>query len=477
MRKTGSKMLIISLMVVAVCLTFNSETFAQMSDIENHWAKKEIGILAEKGVLEGYSDGTFRPENHITKVEFYKTINALLGFDREIDVVYPDVKKNDWFYHEVRKGAAAGYLSLEGKINPNVPITREEAARIIGIAFGLENDGVEVAEGFVDGKEISQSAKGYVGVLKEKGYIEGYPDGSFKPRGNITRAEACKMIVNVSGNIVKTPGEYTQNVNGNMVVTVPGVVLKDMTIEGDLYISEGVSNGPIIIKNVNVKGEVYITAGEKNNITFENSSMKKVVVNREGSKLEFKKSKVNTLEICSKNVHIKYDGEVDKLIAKEDVNINDKLIEKGKDIKDALEEKVKDVEEKPSIPIIPTTPDTPTIPDTPDTPDIPTPEPDPDPTVEPQVKAIFHRSKLSSFGRVSIEEIKGVEGAYKFSIVFKYSDGETTDTVGPVEIDNGETTEIFYNGKYPVDIQIYDEAGKIIYTFKNITLKIKEWCE
>ena len=85
MRKTGSKMLIISLMVVAVCLTFNSETFAQMSDIENHWAKKEIGILAEKGVLEGYSDGTFRPENHITKVEFYKTINALLGFDREID--------------------------------------------------------------------------------------------------------------------------------------------------------------------------------------------------------------------------------------------------------------------------------------------------------------------------------------------------------------------------------------------------------
>lgn len=76
---------------------------------------------------------------------------------------------------------------------------------------------------------------------------------------------------------------------------------------------------------------------------------------------------------------------------------------------------------------------------------------------------------LDNFGEVSIK-ITGIDGAKKFSVAFKYSDGTTEDTVGPVNIGEN-TTAIFYDGKNPVTITIYGEDGVTpIYVFEDVTL-------
>lgn len=76
---------------------------------------------------------------------------------------------------------------------------------------------------------------------------------------------------------------------------------------------------------------------------------------------------------------------------------------------------------------------------------------------------------LDNFGEVSIK-ITGIDGAKKFSVAFKYSDGTTEDTVGPVNIGEN-TTAIFYSGEHPVTITIYGEDGTPIHVFENVSLK------
>lgn len=78
------------LLAILLVLSSSITSFAQMNDIENHWGKEAISYLVEKGVLCGHPDGTFRPDNPMTKAEFYKVINELLGFKEKAVVTYSD---------------------------------------------------------------------------------------------------------------------------------------------------------------------------------------------------------------------------------------------------------------------------------------------------------------------------------------------------------------------------------------------------
>lgn len=168
----------------------------KFTDINNHWAKEEIEFMIDHNIINGYGDGRFKPDNNITNVEFYKIINHLLGYKQKLEVKFKDVKTSDWFYNEVAKSLAAGYIDESENINPNELITREEVARIIGIASKIERN-VKGALDFKDHTDISLEAKAYAGALKENGYIEGYEDGSFGPKRNITRAEVVKILFNM----------------------------------------------------------------------------------------------------------------------------------------------------------------------------------------------------------------------------------------------------------------------------------------
>ena len=62
------------LLVALMILPSGSFSFGQETDISDHWAKEEINYLIEKGIVNGYPDGTFRPERNITRAEFYKLV-------------------------------------------------------------------------------------------------------------------------------------------------------------------------------------------------------------------------------------------------------------------------------------------------------------------------------------------------------------------------------------------------------------------
>ncbi len=176
---------------------------AAVSDIGNHWAKEEISYLVEKGTVNGYDDGTFKPNKNVTRAEFLKMVNNVFQLSEMKDIHFTDVKEDDWYYDEVRKAVAAGYISgyEDGTIRANRPITREEASKIIAMVSELNYDMGDMSLDFKDNSEIGDWAKPYVGTMKYNGYMNGYEDETFRPKKQITRGETAKILADISMDI------------------------------------------------------------------------------------------------------------------------------------------------------------------------------------------------------------------------------------------------------------------------------------
>ena len=166
-------------------------TFADVSD---HWAKEYIDELVEKGSISGYEDGTFKPDNTITRAEFTKIIVSVFGLSGNSISEYSDVPDGAWYSEYIAKASANGVIyGSDGMFFPNKNITRQDAALIIYRVLKLKNIETQVGDTFADFEEISDYAKDAVAGMSGIGIISGY-DGNFMPNNNITRAEAATMI-------------------------------------------------------------------------------------------------------------------------------------------------------------------------------------------------------------------------------------------------------------------------------------------
>lgn len=165
----------------------------------------EIQVCAlHSAYISGYSDGSFRPDKSITRAEaaqmFYLLAKAdgytpSSGSSKEF---FPDVKKSDWYYDAVKYladiGVASGYPDETFK--PNSTITRAE---FIAMAMRLiELDAISGTASFTDVPK-SHWAAGYIAAARDAGYISGYPNGSFGPEKQITRAEAVTILGRIRG--------------------------------------------------------------------------------------------------------------------------------------------------------------------------------------------------------------------------------------------------------------------------------------
>lgn len=166
------------------------------SDINSHWAKAEIKDFILKGYIDGYNDGTFRPDNSITRAEFIKLVNRAFNYTTQGTKTFKDVASNEWYYNEVLIATNAGYIDgyNDDTFRPNDKISREEVAKIVATINNKSGDGVL---NFKDNKDISDWAKPYVDAVSDNNLMGGYDGNIFKPKANITRAESVTTLSRV----------------------------------------------------------------------------------------------------------------------------------------------------------------------------------------------------------------------------------------------------------------------------------------
>ncbi|MEN6388982.1 MAG: S-layer homology domain-containing protein [Syntrophomonas sp.] len=180
----------------------NPQYFQFVDVPASFWASDAIMKIYRLGYVNGYPDGTFKPENQITRAEFVSILDKVLNLSNYSPAVpdFSDVASEDWFYQAVENAVHAGIIRGYGSIfGPDRQVTREEVAVILVNALGKQDEAKACTgekTSFTDDASISDWARGFVVVAVKHGLIGGYPDGEFKAQGSATRAEACAVITN-----------------------------------------------------------------------------------------------------------------------------------------------------------------------------------------------------------------------------------------------------------------------------------------
>ena len=195
------KILAITLSLV---LVFSMTCFAAgFSDLSSdHWAYRNILVLAENGVINGYPDGTFKPENTITRGEFFKLIMTATEGEEffEIANLVASTWTAPYMNYAENKGLMMNGTSTE---NANDEITRLEMAVVLSKVANYKNikesysdDGTGVVENieFNDISNLSELNQAYINRVADLGLVRGYTDGSFRPNGYMTRAEVATIV-------------------------------------------------------------------------------------------------------------------------------------------------------------------------------------------------------------------------------------------------------------------------------------------
>jgi hypothetical protein len=207
----------------------------EFSDTSDHWADTEVTAMVEAGVITGYDDGTFKPENDLLRSEAAALLYRVLGIDEpaapEADP-FTDVDAGSWY---------AGYIAYlesidvvtgnpDGTYQPAETINRAEFLTLALNTYYYLGDetlqeAIDTAKAAADGTEFADvDGKAWfvevAGAAKELGFVQGYSCGEnkcFNADNNITRAEATTILYNMFSDMLM-PAESTEAVESTEVV-------------------------------------------------------------------------------------------------------------------------------------------------------------------------------------------------------------------------------------------------------------------
>jgi len=173
---------------------------------KDHWAYEDIMWMLERNIIDGVGKDRFEPNGIVTRAQFAKMmVNTLnLQLYKPQTPSFLDVKKNSWAYPYVESAKVylTGFRTDKGDYyKPDFPAVREDMAVALVKALGYNNEAVDesILSIFTDANQISPNLRKYVALSVKYGLIQGYTENGktvFKPNGNLTRAQAAKLLHN-----------------------------------------------------------------------------------------------------------------------------------------------------------------------------------------------------------------------------------------------------------------------------------------
>ena len=229
------------------------------------WYAEAVSAAVDNGLLYGKSATIIDPNGAMTRAEMAAIINRSFGCYKTADISqYKDVSKDKWYYKDIALAAQMGTYNgrSTSTMAPDAPISRQEAMTVVARALELDYDAYAKTDlsVFSDRSEISNWALPYVRAMVGADYIHGRGK-VLAPLDNITRAEFAQIFANIIGSYITVKGTYDKDIKGSVLIRTNEVMLKDMTVDGDLIIGCGAADGKITLDNVTVKGRLLVWGG------------------------------------------------------------------------------------------------------------------------------------------------------------------------------------------------------------------------
>ncbi|NLT48776.1 MAG: hypothetical protein GXX92_10245, partial [Clostridiales bacterium] len=271
--KKLSCLLLSGALIFGLFLPAESHGASSFKDIKGHWAEQYIETAVAQGIIKGYTDGRFLPDEKVSRAEFISMVNRALGNTATGNTRFNDVPSGAWYYADVSKAVTAGFVSGfdDGTFRPNHKITRQEAAVMLARIIPTYGYSTNLSR-YGDYRSISDWAYTAMSKVSGKGYISGYTDGKIHPLDSLTRAQAAKIISDI---IIK-----------ETIVSTDPIVKKDGTkLSGKIYsnnvtIHKDLDDGDATIENCVILGKLIVQGGGDSTVTVNNSRVADAVINR-----------------------------------------------------------------------------------------------------------------------------------------------------------------------------------------------------
>ncbi|MBU8907607.1 S-layer homology domain-containing protein [Desertibacillus haloalkaliphilus] len=246
MKKTSLLLFVLTYLFVFTIPFLNIKAETTFSDVNSHWAKLEIEFLSDIGVIGGYPNGQFGVNDDIKRSEAAAIIVRELGLPTEKST-FNDVPQSHWALEEIGASAEAGIIGgyPDGEFKPEQTLSRQEMAAILVRAYELSGN-TEVPFHDVD---LDSWAYDSIESLLANDITVGYSDQTFRPENNISRAEFSVFLARVLDESFKkvtpsldvtgiTHGLVTTNVNHQIIVSAHQdaevvVTLNNVVIDGE----------------------------------------------------------------------------------------------------------------------------------------------------------------------------------------------------------------------------------------------------
>ncbi|MGI6575150.1 MAG: GLUG motif-containing protein [bacterium] len=291
-------------MIPATAFADESVLTYGFADMPNNWSTASLTKAVDNGLLKGYADGNkilIKADAPLKRAEMAAVINRAFGAIKAAGLNgVTDVPSTAWYANDMAKAIMMRTFMKDIKMRPEDSITRQEAFVVLARAFKISSDaaGNNALGGFSDKDDVAAWAKNELNGMVEAGYVRG-SNGILNPNANISRAEFATVMDNLVKQYIDVAGEVTDVVSsGNVLIRVPGVTLKNLTIKGDLIIADGVGEGDVTLDNVTVQGRTVVRGGGENSIIIKgNSNLGKVIVCKVDGKIRIAVEDTSDVEI------------------------------------------------------------------------------------------------------------------------------------------------------------------------------------
>lgn len=179
-------------------------TFADLYSVP--WAEDAIYYLADRGIINGYSNGQFGPKDNITREQAASILVRQLypNETSSTGLTFSDVKSNSPHYNTIAVALDHGLFNgyPDGTFKPKDKLTRAAAAKILALAYNLTGQDAKF-------KDINQTpwATDYINALATNGITSGYSDNTFRPNNSVTRAEFSLFLARILDSSFKAKKE------------------------------------------------------------------------------------------------------------------------------------------------------------------------------------------------------------------------------------------------------------------------------